>query len=123
MCCAHYKLYHQVNKAYKGKVPSLKSKLHPLNPYTFVAKVPDGTNDLAQSEAKLYLPPGAFIWRANLRGAWYSHYPPHKTHCESWSNHQFDSRQAMFAAVRHVWMQWLGDEGLDESHCPIKGIF
>jgi len=85
--------------------------------------MPTATNDMLQSEAKLYLPPGAFIWRANVKGAWCVHFAPHKSHSESWAAHHHDSGKAMMAAGRFVWREFLDDHALDESHCPIKGIF
>lgn len=88
---------------YKGKIPTLKSKNHPLHGMAYAAKMPVASNDMLQSEAKEYLPPGAFIWRANVKGAWCVHFAPHKSHSESWAAHNHDSGNAMLASVRHVW--------------------
>ena len=116
-------LPHKVDTSYNGKVPSMRNKAHPLYGMAFYKEVPEPSHDIVQKTASLYMPPGCYIWRANTRGAWYVHVRPHNAHAETWANHQHDSFKAMIAACRFAWSQWLEDHGLDESHCPIKGIF
>lgn len=80
-------------------------------------------DDLPQSEARRYLPVNANIWRANQIGAWSVHVQGHKRHSEVWSKHGDSSRDAMKAAVRYAWQQYLDDNSLDTSSCPIEGLF
>lgn len=47
----------------------------------------------------------------------------HSRHSESWSKYRDSSHQAMVAADKFVWVQWLADNHLSEADCPIKGLF
>ena len=106
-----------------GKVPkSVWGKKHPLNKYKFVDRMPDASCLTLQADAKQYLPPGAYIWKANSRCAWVSRLPPHSEHAFPWSGHGNQS-ESMVKAVRDSWSLYLADNCLPESHCPIKGIF
>ena len=90
------------------------------------AKMPEwktSADDLAQSVARQYLPPGSSIWRANTVGAWQCHTPPHARHSEPWSKHNGSSHQAMKACVRWAWSHYLADHDLTQDQCPIQGIF
>ncbi len=80
-------------------------------------------DDLPQSAAKAFLPPGWSIWRANQIGAWMVHLQPFPRHSEQWSRHGNSSYVAMRAAVKHVWLQYLHQEGLDQDQCPVPGLF
>ncbi len=79
--------------------------------------------DISQQEVKVYLPPGASIWRANFDGSWQSHLKGHPRHTERWAHHEGSSLNAALASCRFQWDQWLEDNGLDRSSCPIEGLF
>ncbi len=79
--------------------------------------------DVSQKDAKAFLPPGASIWRANYKGSWEVHLKPHKRHSENWQIHDNNSHAAMLASVRFVWRQWLFDNSMDVSQCPVEGLF
>eukprot|EP00973_Karenia_brevis_P063578 8835209-Karenia_brevis.AAC.1 len=86
-------------QASRGKVSiaaALKGKKFP-------ASIPVATDDLSQTSAKALLPPGAYIWRANTRGAWCVVLHPHRGFSCSWSSCGGSSHRAMLACVRHVW--------------------
>jgi len=104
-----------------GKIPKLGSKTHPLKGLKGM-EVPKAMNELAQSDAKLYLPPDAYIWRLNKRGAWGCTVGRHHDHIEPWSRHSNDSSKAMWACVRFAWRIYLEDQSLPAEHCPIKGL-
>ena len=87
------------------------------------AVLKSASNDLPQSEAKVLMPPGGYIWRANFGGSWQCHVPPHARHTESWAQHGNDSRKSMLACIRFAWSQFLEDEHLETSDCPIAGLF
>eukprot|EP00959_Pyramimonas_sp_CCMP1952_P342711 7179713-Pyramimonas_sp.AAC.1 len=86
-----------------------------------IFKTPIGHDDLPQAQAKLLLPPGATVWRGNQVGSWQVHVKPHPRHSERWAKHGNNSYNAMLAAVRFAWSQWLGDHMLDSKDCPIDG--
>ncbi|CAK0866508.1 unnamed protein product, partial [Prorocentrum cordatum] len=88
-----------------------------------IFKTPIGHDDLPQAQAKLLLPPGATVWRGNQVGSWQVHVKPHPRHSERWAKHGNNSYNAMLAAVRFAWSQWLGDHMLDSKDCPIDGVF
>ena len=111
----------KVNKR-GGTIPNVGGKKHPLKPYKFPKALPTGLNDLDQKEAKTYLPPDSFIWRGNIKGAWFCTVGAHKDHAEPWSKHGMDSSVAMWACIRFAWLQWLDDHSLPKEHCPIAGL-
>ena len=112
-----------VSKYTGGKIPAIKSVNHPLHGYRFVETGPEAQNDLSQKEAKRYMPPDSYLWRANKKGCWCARVLPHRSRSESWSKHDGDSTAAMLCVARNSWETWLADRGLPTSHCPIKGIF
>ncbi len=97
----------------------LKKRKFPSLP----AVLKSASNDLPQSEAKTFMPPGGYIWRANFGGSWQCHVPPHSRHTESWAQHGNDSRKAMLACIRFAWCQFLEEKHLEITDCPIAGLF
>lgn len=77
---------------------------------------------LEQKEATRFLPAGAAIWRANFRGEWNGHMPPHRRVTESYVKHG-SSELALKACLRKLWSQKLAMQGLSEAACPIEGLF
>ena len=78
---------------------------------------------MTQDWAKSFLPPGASIWRANTRGGWHSHLPPHRRQSCSWKEHDMNSFRAYSALLRRVWELYLADNDMSAAQCPIKGVF
>ena len=101
----------------------LTHKAHPLNGYRFPRAWPEGVDDVPQSAAKSYLPPGATIWRSNNRGAWCIHPAGHARSSVPWVEHDGNSKQAMLAAIRICWELYIEDKQLPAGSCPIKGVF
>ena len=83
----------------------------------------EGFNDLPQKSVRVYMPPKGHIWRANVKGSWHIHMPPHKRMCFNWCDYEWDSYDAMTAAVRMAWHQFLGDNSLTLEECPIANLF
>ena len=95
--------------------------MHPLfgyKPPQYRPVRPTVKNDLSQSEARTWMPPKTYIWRANTKFAWASRCPPHKAHTEPWIRHDADSFNAMWACVVSTWHEWLSTKRLDISWAP-----
>ena len=105
-----------------GKCPNPKSKTHPLARTKYPTELPAALHEVCQTDAKKYLPPGAFIWRLNVRGGWGVTVGRHHDHVEPWARHRNDSSAAMWAAIRFAWRLYLEDECLPLDHCPFKGL-
>ena len=105
-----------------GKDPKPNSKTHPLYKQEFPAQVPAARNEMDQADAKLFLPPGAYIWRLNKRGAWGTSIGKHHDHTEPFARHGNDSAKAMWACVKFSWLMYLEDKCLPKAHCPIAGL-
>ena len=105
-----------------GKTPKPNAKNHPLKSFKFPSSVPPALNELVQADAKQYLPPDAYIWRLNTRGAWGVTVGRHHDHVEPFARHSNDSSAAMWACVRFAWRVYLEDECLPVEHCPITGL-
>lgn len=75
-----------------------------------------------QSQAKLYLPPEAHIWRRHSPGEWNCHLPDCRRISEAFGKHG-SSELALRECLRRVWRQYLERSGLAEADCPIEGVF
>ena len=114
----------KVDVIYKGKLPDRSDPKHPLYKANLPDRIPPHPKrDVPQAEIKRFLPLGAHIWRANKLGMWCFHNPPHKRDSVSWSEFKGDSTKAAFHAVRKSWQLFLKDNCLQETDCPIEGIF
>ena len=87
-----------------------------------VPTVKVGQNDLSQAAGKPFLPPGVYLWRANKKGTWNIHDPPHQPVSCPWTRYGGDSYLAYLDVLRSAWRQWLKDNRLPESDCPIVGL-
>mmetsp|Transcript_138977 Transcript_138977/g.245591 ORF Transcript_138977/g.245591 Transcript_138977/m.245591 type:complete len:743 (-) Transcript_138977:35-2263(-) len=106
-----------------GKPGKITDPTHPLHGFAFVAAAPPGL-DVSQAEARILLPPPpCWIWRANTRGAWCVRLGQHRVFSVPWARHSGDAKAACMAALRQAWRLWLNDNMLEESACPIAGIF
>ena len=81
--------------------------------------LPDG--DLVQAQLRPLVPPGGHIWRANLAGAWCSHFAPFPRFSCSW--HLYGHREAAVLVLRDLWTKYLTFHGLEMSQCSIRGLF
>ena len=109
-----------------GSAPATaRSVKHPLHGIRFPKRVPPPVpeQDLAQSEAKQYLPPESHVWRCNTRGGWHFQVMDYSRQHENWTDHNGNSYLAMLAVMRRAWDQWLGHHDLPRSACPIAGLF
>lgn len=107
----------------RGKPPaSSKSNKHPLWKKVFPKDAPSPEADLDQSRAKAYCPPGCSVWRANTRGGWHCHLPPHRRYSCPWSRYGGNSYYALLDVMRHAWKLFLDDHGLPDNHCPIPHL-
>lgn len=82
-------------------------------------RIPDGF--VEHAEAKKLLPPGGAIWRMLRIGGWQCHQRPHPR--VSFTFARWTPRGAMMRCLQHSWRLFLADQGLDESRCPIEGMF
>jgi len=76
---------------------------------------------IPQPEAKKFLPPNAFIWRALQRGEWAGHLKPYPRCSARWSDHT--EQGALRVVLRKLWRQHFELSGLAEADCPIEGLF
>ena len=73
-----------------------------------------------QATLARYCPPGGHIWN-NWRGsAWGGHMPPNtRTSCPWACGHLASA----IVVIRTLWEYYLLDNGLEQSACPINGLF
>ncbi len=108
----------------QGKPPgSVNNKRHPLYKRVFAAAPPTPADDLTQSVAKQYFPPGTYVWRANTVGQWKFHIPAMRFRGQaSWSQFGGNSRGALKSCMERAWARFLEEHRLPKEHCPIKGL-
>lgn len=70
----------------------------------------------SQSEAKVLLPPGAFLWKARATSAWYARLPPLGSHSRTVAK-----ADALFWVICRVWEDYCLLEGIDIGEAPIEG--
>lgn len=84
-------------------------------------KYPSLPSTIPQSEAKQWLPPGAYIWRGLQRREWAAHLKPYPRVSCRWA--EFTEEGALREILRRVWRQYLEMQGKTEAECPISGLF
>ena len=95
----------------------------PLDPIDQVrsrarAALPVGT--VEQGQLRSMLPPGCSIWN-NWRGeAWCAHLSGHTRDSEPWVEHGRDG--AAYTLLARLWRQWLKDQDMPDTECPISGL-
>ena len=109
--------------AVRGKpCKSVNNPKHPLYKKKFGA-LPVAKNDLPQDQARLLMPPGSFIWRANTTGCWRFNMPGLRFQGQAaWSRFGGDSYLAMLHCVKRCWVRFLEYHQLPIEHCPIVGL-
>ena len=82
--------------------------------------VPDGA--ITQPEARILLPPGASVWKANIEGCWMGHFPPFKRVSKSWRLH--GHREAALEVVKDCWRTYAEANLVSvEAVCNVLGLF
>lgn len=76
---------------------------------------------IAHGEIKALSPPGSFVWRAQVSGAWCGKLPPHREHARSWS--KYGEREAALLIVKLLWQEWCDANAIPVSQCPVGGLF
>ena len=76
---------------------------------------------IPQADAKLFMPPGGFIWQSKGSRSWRGRIPPLKAAHRSWRKHGHEG--AVFLVVQECWKQWCTLQGIPPDECPVKGVF
>ena len=77
---------------------------------------------ITQKALKLFLPPGALIWRRRSDGSWnakFSEFPTHSCCDTAWGSEANAAREC----VRHCWEWYLVVSGFSEAACPVANVF
>lgn len=90
------------------------------NSPAFPARLPP-ISTIAHGDAKRYAPPGAFVWRSLVSGAWQGHLQPYARCGRSWA--RYGEHEALRLVLADLWDKWLDGQGKGRSDCPIAGIF
>jgi len=86
------------------------------------AEIPPGCPE--QRQLKPLCPPGAHIWRGNRARCWSGHYPGFCRVSVPWTIHPSQGfRVSGIYVLRQLWQRHLWFHGLDESECPVAGLF
>jgi len=76
---------------------------------------------IEQHEARIYVPPGASIWRGITgRETWNGHMPPRKRIFMSLA--EMGDRGAMLDVLKRLWKQYMELNGLTPECCPWKDL-
>lgn len=66
-------------------------------------------------------PQGGTFWRGNRVGSWDGHLEPFPRCSASW--HLYGHRESPVMCLRDMWRKYLATQALDESSCPVVGLF
>jgi hypothetical protein len=78
---------------------------------------------ISHANVKKLIPPGAVIWRGNLRGEWWARFKPYTSFHEKLTNHENETEAAK-EVIKKLWEQWAEREGVvAKDTCPIVGLF
>ena len=77
---------------------------------------------VGQHDVKQFAPPGARVWRGNIRAEWWGELKPYKC---VWSSvdRAGSEREAIKAMLQQLWMLFNVTHGYPKQHCPVSGIF
>ena len=114
----------EVTKDFKDKALALaKAKVGPKlkKAPCKILRVPVG--DLEQKDAKLLLPPGAFIWRGYKRLEWNGDLKPFAI--VSGKDRDFATpKEACMYVIKKLWdCHYVLHPELDQASCPVEGLF
>ena len=77
---------------------------------------------IPQAIGKTYMPNGAYLWRARSGNVWYGRYKDYPS--RACADASVESEwHALLEVVRHAWEWFLCVHGLEQTDCPIKGLF
>lgn len=76
---------------------------------------------ISQATAKLCMPPGGALWKANASGSWNSKVMPFIQCSRSWK--KYGEEESLRLCIKDAWTNFLLGEGLPEDQCPIGGLF
>lgn len=71
----------------------------------------------SQAQAKAYMPPGGFLWKARATSSWYSRVPPLSSHSRTTTK-----ADALLWVIVRAWQDWCLLNGVDLKDAPIEGI-
>jgi hypothetical protein len=74
-------------------------------------------NDIAQTDAKIYIPPSSSIWRGRVKRCWNGHVPPRARISEPWAD---DEMASLHIILKRMWQQHIDLNGLTWLACPWK---
>ena len=77
---------------------------------------------LEQKEVKRFLPPGASVWRGNVRVEWWVHVKPLPRFCEKLEEHP-DEKTCVRAVLPKAWNKFNFLNGKAPDRSPVEGIF
>ena len=80
----------------------------------------DGAVDVTQKDLAAMLPRGASIWNGWKVAKWFGHFKPNPRIQHDWMDG--GRNESGLDCVRELWTQFLDNEGLDRSDCPIEGL-
>ena len=99
----------------KGKPKKGRAKAAPVPPR------PKWPSHVEQSQAKTFIPPGAFIWRGLTKRVWCGHYPPDRRVSAPWDG-PGGEQEAVRSVVARLWRSHISHCGLSEDAAPL-GLF
>lgn len=76
---------------------------------------------IAHGDAKRYAPPGSFVWRSVVAGAWQGHLRPYARVGRAWA--RYGEHEALRLVLADLWEKWLDSQGKERTECPIQGVF
>ena len=88
---------------------------------TVIPYVQNPADGMPQAFFRDMCPPGAHIWRDNVRGAWHVHLPPWRRFHRPFN--VYGEAGAGVEAIREAWRLHHRDAGTDPASCPIEGLF
>ena len=122
--------YTAARKAWRATVPEMEEPRPTRRKTKTSAEVPMKTVipfvthpelGIPQKDMKAMLPPGAHVWRDNIRGAWAIHLPPwRRLSIPFWL---YGEMEAGLEALREAWRLWCRDNDKETSACNIVGLF
>ena len=99
-----------------------KGNEHSLSNWVGPERFLASATTMTQEQAKQHLPPGAKIWKAHEAWFWEGVLEPYPAHARGWVlwGGEMESLKLVLQAV---WRDYLDQELLDESACPVGGLF
>lgn len=116
----------QVGETFKQYVSAMQKKKQSIKGNKAVLKgfihrklPPEG--NIPHAHAKLLTPPGSFVWRNLVSGAWLGRMPPFGEHSRSWTT--YGERGALIMFLKMIWTVWCLLHAEPLQVVPIEGLF